>query len=499
MVNHAINFILISLLIFTPIAFASMDFWAFSLMELGILFMIILWAIRFGLVALKRRSLTSEPKTPNSELRIPNSQLRSPGLILLALFLCLIIFQMIPLPSGVVKILSPKNYELRNFLVTGSPAPSSLLVPGSSSRPSALGLDSSPQPSAGTFFLSLVPFATQVEFFKWLTLIGFFLFLQVWSFPENRGRTLNRLILVIFLVGVFESLYGMFESFSGHHQALNIKLDDSSVAGTFISRNYFAGYLLMVIPLSIGYLLSREENQILRFRGWRHWLTSLHGKSLLVGFGVVVMILSLLFSASRMGIASLLFSCGLISLLLRSLRGGKKVSRIPVLILVLALLWAAWIGLDAVISRFFTSSDDFKSRWEVWVDTVRMVKDFPLFGSGLGTFTLVFPMYRSFHITGVTNHAENDFLQLASDVGLLGIGLLLILFIAFFYKAVEGIRSLSGGDPKRYVGIGGLVGIVALMLHSLVEANVQVPANAFLFAFIFAVVLRLPDVTHQRN
>jgi len=485
MVNHAINFILISLLIFTPIAFASMDFWAFSLMELGILFMIILWAIQFGLVALKRRSLTSE-------LTTPNSQLRTPSLILLALFLCLILYQMIPLPSGVIKVLSPKNYELRNFLVTGSPVPSSPLVPGSSSRPSALSPDPSSQPSAKYFPLSLIPFATQVEFFKWLTLIGFFLFLQVWSFSENKGRTLNHLILIIFLVGVFESLYGMFESFSGHHQALNIKLDDSSVAGTFISRNYFAGYLLMVIPLSIGYLLSREENQILRFRGWRHWLTSLHGKSLLVGFGVIVMILSLLFSASRMGITSLIFSCGLISLLLRSLHGGKKVSKIPALILVLALLWAAWIGLDAVISRFFTSSDDFKSRWEVWVDTVRMVKDFPLFGSGLGTFTLVFPMYRAFHITGVTGHAENDFLQLTSDVGLMGIGLLLILFVAFFYKAVSGVRSLSEGDPKRYVGIGGLVGILALMLHSLVEANIQIPANAFLFTFIFAMVTRLP-------
>ena len=81
----------------------------------------------------------------------------------------------------------------------------------------------------------------------------------------------------------------------------------------------------------------------------------------------------------------------------------------------------------------------------------------------------------------------------------MGIGLLLILFIAFFYKAVAGIRSLSEGDPNRYVGMGGLVGIVALMLHSLVEANIQIPANAFLFTFIFAVVLRLPDFSHQRN
>ena len=123
MVNHAIKFILISLLIFTPIAYASMDFWAFSLMELGILVMIILWAIQFGLIALKRRSLTSEHKASNSEPRTPNSSFRTPHSILLALFLCLILFQMIPLPSGLVKVLSPKNYELRNFLVAGSPVP----------------------------------------------------------------------------------------------------------------------------------------------------------------------------------------------------------------------------------------------------------------------------------------------------------------------------------------------------------------------------------------
>jgi O-antigen ligase len=271
------------------------------------------------------------------------------------------------------------------------------------------------------------------------------------------------------------------------------------VAGTFISRNYFAGYLLMVIPLSIGYLLSRRENQVLRFRGWRHRLASMHGKSLLIGFGIVVMILGLLFSASRMGIASLLFSCGLTSLLLRNVQGERRASRVPVVVLVLALLWAGWIGLDAVISRFFTSADDFKLRWMTWVDTFRILKDFPLFGSGLGTFAMVFPIYRSFHLAQMTNHAENDFLQLASEVGLVGAGLLLILLVAFFYKAVSGVRSLPGDDRYRYIGIGGLVGIVALMAHSLVEANIQIPANAFLFTFILGIVLRLPDISRSNH
>jgi O-antigen ligase len=162
-----------------------------------------------------------------------------------------------------------------------------------------------------------------------------------------------------------------------------------------------------------------------------------------------------------------------------------------VLIFGLALLWAVWIGLDAVISRFFTVSESFGDRWKFWADTFQIFKTFPLIGSGLGTFVHIFPMYRSFHILGLVTHAENDYLQLASEVGLIGIGLLLFVFVFLFSRAVLAIRSLHSRDSKKYIGIGGLVGILALMFHSLVERNIQVPANAFLFTFIWAAVLRI--------
>ena len=473
MIDRIIKLTLILLFIFTPVAFGAMDFWAFSLMELGILFITILWAIQFG--------ISSKLRTPNANLTfIPQSAIRILQWVLLGLFLCLLLFQMLPLPPGMIKTLSPKTYELRLFLLRDF-----------SLQPPAFSL----QPFHP---LSLVPFATQIEFFKWLTLIGLFLFLQYWDFAGKRGRGMNHFILVIFTMGVLESLYGMLEVFSGHNQALNIKLGDSSVAGTFISRNYFSGYLLMVIPLTIGFLLSREEFQIFRLRGWRNWLPSLHGKTVLIGFGAVIMILGLLFSASRMGVTSLLFSFSLIIVTLRRGDGGKKMSRVPVLILALALLWAVWVGLDATINRFFTVTEDFESRWATWVNTFQIIKDFPLLGSGLGTFTQIFPMYRTYHTVALATHAENDFLQLTSEVGLAGMGILLILFLSFFYKGFSNVRSMSHRNPGRYIGMGSLVGILALMFHSLVEANIQIPANAFLFTFIFALVLRLPDLSHKK-
>lgn len=461
MVDVIILLLIALLLIFTPVAFGSVELWAYSLMELGILLILILWAIQ-RLIA-----PGSKPLSKDSGLKLEStsrtSQARNSKFIMLLLFLFLtfLLLQIIPLPGGLLRILSPNTYALRHDL------------------------------SPSTFFLSFFPFVTRIEFFKWLTLSGFFFFLLFW---KGLGQTrIEKLILVVFFVGLFESLYGMFEFFSGHRHILHLRMEHlvSAVTGTFINRNAFAGYLLMVIPLSLGYLFSKEVHRAGGLLGWRHRLSSLDGKSLILAFGVILMILSLLFSASRMGIVSLLLSFSLISVLFRNREEGRALSKSSILIFGWALLWAVWIGLDAVISRFFTTTESFEDRWRLWANTLQIIRDYPLFGAGLGTFTQIFPMYRSFHIRGLVTHAENDFLQLMAEAGLIGAGLLGLLFIYLLYRGVTGIRGLSSRDPARYIGIGGLVGILALMFHSLVERNIQIPANAFLYTFIIAIILNL--------
>jgi O-antigen ligase len=480
MIDKIIKILLIALIIFTPLAFGSMEIWAFSLMELGILLIIILWAIQTGIVRFlpSKKSADSaiDDPGPSGPGRRQGRQAQSPiPFVLLALFLLLILFQTLSLPSGVLKILSPKTFALRSAMSLG--------------------------PSASSFPISFFPLMTQIEFFKWLTLAGLFLFLLGWRPLEESDQTGKHILVAVITAGVLESLYGMFEFFSGHRHILNVAAETlvSSATGTFVNRNYFAGYLLMVIPLSMGFLFSHDLTRAGRYRGWRHGLSSLDGKTLLIGFGVIVMILGLLFSASRMGILSLLLSFTLISLFFWSSRKGGRFSRASVLILGLAILWAAWIGLDAVISRFFTASEDFKGRWTFWVNTFQIYKDFPIFGTGLGTFFQIFPVYRSFHIMGLVTHAENDFLQLLSEVGALGIAPLVILFFFLLWKAFSGIRALADGEPARYIALGGLVGILALMFHSLVERNIQVPANAFLYTFLFAVVLRIAPARKEKK
>ncbi len=451
---------LIFLLIFTPLAWGALEIWAFSIMEIGILLVIALFVMQqfFFWPSINWR--------PYSPFPIP------PSVIWLSiLFLGILLWQMVPLPLELLRIISPKTYQLRQQLMS---------FPGLSSWPADLGP------------ISVFPFATKIEFWKWLTLFGLFFTLWRWPNFHWRERTSKQLIVVIILVGVGEASYGFFEFFSGHHYILSLKgtFLMSSVMGTFINRNYFAGYLLLVIPLSMGFLLSRQANQPTQYRGWRHRLAALDGKTLLLGFAIIIMILGLLFSASRMGIISLLLSFSFLSLIFRHKEKGHLFSRTTVLILGLALLWGAWIGLDTIISRFFSSTDDFKIRLLFWKDTVRICKDFILFGSGLGTFAQIFPLYQTFFMNAYVTHAENDLLQLMAETGLMGISLIGALFFILFHKVIKGIRSLPEGEPRRYIAIGGTVGVLALILHSFVERNLQVPANAFLFTLLWALVLR---------
>lgn len=331
MIDQFIKILLILLLIFTPIAFGSMEIWAFALMELGIFLIIILGTLQW---AFRKPSGADNHHEP-----ILTGSWTFPA-IFLGLFLLLILFQMLSLPAGLLKILSPKTYALRLDL---SPL---------SFEPSASSSVRSLEPSPGSFPLSFLPFTTQIEFFKWFALIALFFFLLKWKGFEKGRLTL---IAVILFVGILESLYGMVEFFSGHEHILHVEASSliSSVTGTFINRNYFAGYLLMVIPLAIGYIFHRESFNEDPSVGWYRRLSSLDGKTYFLVFGVILMILGLLFSASRMGILSLLVSFTAVTLFFRNPEKGQRLSKTPIFILGLALLWGALIGLDAVISRFF--------------------------------------------------------------------------------------------------------------------------------------------------
>ncbi len=471
MVNAVIRLFLLFLFIFTPMALGSVELWALSVTELVVLLMVTLWVVQSSV--LKGTLLAGVSHTLRVGRNIHDSGFAQKGFdlplfkiitIFLGLFICLILFQMVQLPSGVIELLSPKAHALRHQLKVGNGP-------------------------MGWMPLSLFPLGTKIELLKWITLSVFFLFLLHWRSSEDWHRATRQIITVILLMGFLESFYGMFLVFRGSGET-------TFFTGTFASRNHLVGYLLMTIPLGIGLLLSVETNQDRRSGNWLHRLTLLDGKKLLIGFSIIVMILGLIASASRAGMLSLLLSLSLSLLLFYDFHKEGRVFKKSALMLGLALIWAGWMGTNALATRFFAVSEDIKLRSVIWENTLQIFKDFPLFGSGLGTFAQIFPMYRTFHFRGLVTHAENDFLQLASEVGLVGFILLAILFFFLFFKGRLRIRSET--SPHRYIGIGALTGILSLMLYSLVEKNLQVPCNALLYTLLWGLTIT-PSLKMQRG
>jgi O-antigen ligase len=156
-------------------------------------------------------------------------------------------------------------------------------------------------------------------------------------------------------------------------------------------------------------------------------------------------------------------------------------------VMVCVALLVLWMGGGNALERFgnvgqeYTSVDE--SRVSLWKDTARLIGGHPLFGSGLGTFPVAFTGVQRTFLGKFVNHAHNDYLELASDVGIPAAGLFFgsigVLVVRLARKTFSAERSL-----EKTAAVGCLGSIIAILLHSLTDFNLYIPANALVFSVI---------------
>ncbi len=215
-------------------------------------------------------------------------------------------------------------------------------------------------------------------------------------------------------------------------------------------------------------------------------------KCILVGLGMMVAGLGLIFSLSRSGIAAAVAGLAIFALLARSRldepqtgvlelrRHGKEPSarvqreakRAVHRVWAFGLLVTAvtiWIGMNPVAQRFGGLADRWETengRQQVWLDSSGAVTDFWLTGSGLGSFQHVFPIYRSFGGVHAYTHAHNDYLQLLVELGAPGLLLVLWLIVSIWIGAHRAREGLQGDAASLYLHAGYCAAVVAIALHS---------------------------------
>jgi O-antigen ligase len=112
-------------------------------------------------------------------------------------------------------------------------------------------------------------------------------------------------------------------------------------------------------------------------------------------------------------------------------------------------------------------------------------KDFPLFGSGLGTFEHVFKIYQPEGLTGYYDHAHNDYLELLLEAGIFGV----LIGGFFFFIVLRGILKKEWREREIYLKAGFLSSLATMAVHSVFDFNLHIPSNAVLFCLILGMAV----------
>jgi O-antigen ligase len=262
--------------------------------------------------------------------------------------------------------------------------------------------------------------------------------------------------------------------------------DDAT--GTYINHNHFAGFLELVIPFAammVFYNLQSRSGP--SFRRGRAGGNSLDPRIFFYAFIVILLLLAVVFSRSRMGIFSVLVSLILMGLLGLLGEGRRAWMVITLVVIACSMTYAIWIGLDPVIKRFEavtpSSIENPYARTSIWKQAGGILRDYPVVGTGLGTFPIAFRRYQTSLLDLLVDHAHNDYLEVAAETGIVGAVLLFIPIIVLLLKMI--VAYAEARNPYRRSVLLACVGsAAALLVHSAMDFNLQVPANALLFAVV---------------
>jgi O-antigen ligase len=422
-------------IVFTaPFFFGATPYWVY-----GPLLALVATAGLASWLTARRAASSSLPRPP------------VPAVRLLVAFALLVAFQLVPLPPFLLRLLSPGSYAHHDHLA---------FLPPNRWLP-----------------ISVSPGDTLVG----LLFIVFYSAFYAAVVREFRDLRRQRALLLVFVTcGCLLTIIALLQAASSHPLRLYGIMQpryDWAVFGPYVNRNHFSNLLAMATPVALGLLAESFEG--LR-RAWArrrpHWLALGDPEGVLVirnAAFVLLLAVGMLSARSRGAIFGFLCSALVLPLVTRHRRTMVAL----VLLCVAAGLYFVDAAplVDAMRTRGIRGS-----RIDLWLDTIRVVPHFPLFGVGFDAFGAAYPPYQRYERSLYIYEVHNEYLQILLDAGLVG----LALTAAILFTLVRGALRHARQHPV-YAGV--FAAIVAFCCHSLVEFNWQIPANSLAFTALAAI------------
>ncbi len=301
----------------------------------------------------------------------------------------------------------------------------------------------------------------------------------------SSSRRVRGILWVIVIGGVLQAVYGVYMVTTGtEYSFFRPKQAYFGVAtGTFVNRNHFAGYLELSLAAASGLVLPTLTTYMPV--NWRRRLLSFlnffYGQKVYVRMLMILMVIGLLLSQSRMGntaFVAALLTAAIVYLFARRMRpSGLVLVLIASVLIVDIFLIGQWYGLEKVAERIEQTRFEAEARTYLTAEVMDTWEHHSPYGVGLGGFTTVFQHHRQLPSPRFWDHAHNDYLQFLIETGWPGVAFLgvLVLYSAFHAFRVLVTRRRS---HNMAIGFAAIMAMVSIGLHSLVDFNLQIPANA---------------------
>jgi O-antigen ligase len=289
----------------------------------------------------------------------------------------------------------------------------------------------------------------------------------------------KQLIYLIVGVATFLSVFGLFKKFGVNpfpwwgYPDCNY---GPRLTSTYGCPNNLAGYMEMALPLILALFLL----------GYRA------GKVFILSYITLLILTALILSLSRGGWLGSLIGLNFMVIILLTNRYFTRKKLIAAL--AGGFLAAVFVVLAStpVVERIRTVTEkeedsSFHSRTMVWGGAIEMIGDYPLLGTGPGTFSTVFTRYQPPGLRCRFIMAHNDYLHFISEAGLPLAAVIIWMIIALYRKGFKKMQNPS--RLVRGITIGAMTGITAILVHSISDFNLHIPANAILFTVLAALVV----------
>lgn len=330
--------------------------------------------------------------------------------------------------------------------------------------------------------VSFIPSVTWTVFFFFV--VAFVLFLCAF----NSIRTIRdlRVFSVCFVSGVFVLCFLSFVNLGLEGKGIFFLYPDEFTPrkfGPIPNHEHYAGLLTLVLPLAVHLVVTARKRE---FKG-------------LFVFFTIIILSALIFTTSRAAMVGV-FLAGLVTLGIGRWGYGLRLKfrhfLLPVVFLVGSLFFVNVGKFLSDVHSLFTPWDEMTFRFKLWRDFPRMFASFPFFGSGLGTYPWIYPVFRTLGGSRTVFSPENIYLLVLMEMGLVGFSLCLWFLFSLLYRTFARLRVRRNAEVMSFV-LSGVAGIIGTAIYSLADFGLEVPAVGFGLVVIGAMIYRATLVTED--